>query len=225
MGNPVNDYRTKPPRIEGTTTINHDLRVKMGLGCMEYVLMDAIVWLKDRRKLVTDVSVYIRTGLVPEEQVMTLEMLVKKGFVYPNAESDGTPHLSDKWKSFFTSIEEEFTEFWTKDGKVCWPGSKPKAMELYVQARKKASKGFILEKRDAYFEYLDLVHQGGFNRPKMMATVFLGKQERYMEDWEDYVRSEKKKIKKDEETPLPVMPSTKTKEERLSKYEDPDNQG
>ena len=225
MGNPVKEYKTKPPRIEGTTTINHALRVKMGLGCMEYVLMDAIVWLKDRKKLVTDVSVYIRTGLVPDEQVMTLEMLVKKGFVYPTAEADGTPALSDKWKSFFTSIEDEFAEFWTKDGKVCWPGSKPKAMELYVNARKKATKEFILEKRDAYFEFLDLVRKGGFDRPKMMATVFLGKQERYMEDWEDYVKNEKKKIQKDENTPLPVMPSTKTKAERMQKYEDPNLKG
>jgi len=221
MGNEVKDYRSKPPRIEGTTTINHDLRVKMELGPMEFVLMDAIVWLKERRKLVTDVTVYIRTGLVPQEQTMALEMLVKKGFVYPEAEADGTPALSEKWSSFFTSIEDEFPEFWTKDGKVCWPGSKPKALELYVSVRKTKSKDFLLKQRDDYLKFLELVRRNGFDRPQMMATVFLGKQNRYEENWADYLKQEEEKFQREEDIPMSVVPSTTTKEERLKKYEDP----
>lgn len=225
MGNEVKDYKSKPPKVEGTTTINHALRVKMALGPMEYVLMDGILWLKERKKLVTDVSVYIRTGLVPAEQVMALEMLVKKGYIFPNAEADGSPHISDKWNSFFTSIEDEFSEFWTKDGKVCWPGSKPKALELYVAARKTNSKEFMIDQRDSYLKFLEMVRKNGFDRPQMMATVFLGKQERYMEDWKSYVKQEEVKFKREEEMPVSVQPSTVTQKERLKKYEDPDIEG
>ena len=225
MGNAVKDYKSKPPRIDGVSVINHAIRVKMGLGPMEFVLMDAFVWLKERKKLATNVSVYIRTGLVPGEQDMALEMLVMKGFVYPNAEADGSPSLSDKWASFFTSIKDEFPEFWVKDEKNCWPGSKTKALELYLNVRRKVSKEFLIEKRDKYFEFLDLVNKGGFDRSKMMATVFLGKQARYTEEWGDYVDELKAKIKKDEDAPMPVQPSTKTKAERMKKYENPDIKG
>ena len=38
MGNEVKDYKSKPPSIKGVTTINHALRVEMGLGPMEYGL-------------------------------------------------------------------------------------------------------------------------------------------------------------------------------------------
>ena len=225
MGNEVKDYKSKPPSIKGVTTINHALRVEMGLGPMEYILMDAVIWLKNHKKPVTDVNVYIQAGLVPQEQTLALEMLVKKGYIYPTAEADGSPDISDKWYSFFTSVEDEFSEFWIKDGKNCWPGSKPKALELYLSARKKTSKEDLLKSRDSYFKFLKLVHKNGFNRPKMMATVFLGKQERYMEDWEEYAKQEEDKFKREEDIPVAVNPSTNTTEERLKKYENPNIEG
>lgn len=215
----VEDYKAGPPKIFGVTTINHAVRVKMELGCMEYVLMECVVWLTERYKLVTDVSVWERTGLHPQEQAMSLESLVKKGFIFPQAKADGSPHVSDRWGSFFQGIEEEFTEFWTIDGKNCWTGSKPNAQKLYVALRKKKEKEFIIGQRDHYFNYLELVRKGGFDRPTMMATVFLGAQERYDEPWETMAKDVKAKQEEaDKEHPQPA-PSTTTQADRKKKYE------
>lgn len=227
----IKNYKSKPPKIIGSTKINHALRVKMELGCQEFVLMEAIVTLRAKHKPVTDMSVYQLTGLVPQEATMTLESLVRKGFIFPMATADGAPDIAPKWNTFFTSAEDEFDEFWTKDGKVCWTGSKPKAKQLYIQRRKDEDKEFLIGQRDAYFEFLEVTAKGGFNRPKMMCTVFLGAQERFMEDWQEYTKEElekqekKKKAEKEREDKynLPaedIVPSTTTTEERKRKYED-----
>jgi len=68
---------------------------------------------------------------------------------------------------------------------------------------------------------LELVRRNGFDRPQMMATVFLGKQNRYEENWADYLKQEEEKFQREEDIPMSVVPSTTTKEERLKKYEDP----
>jgi len=216
----VEDYKAGPPKVIGVSTINHAIRVKMEIGCMEYVLMDCIVWLLDRNKLVTDVTVWERTGLHPQEQTMALESLVKKGYVYPAARADGAPHISEKWETFFQGIEEEFDDFWTIDGKNCWTGSKPNALKLYVALRKKRSKEFIIGQRDHYFNYLELVHKGGFDRPKMMATVFLGAQERYNEPWRTMLADLKVKQEEADKEHPQAAPSTTTSEDRKKKYED-----
>jgi len=219
----VGAYKAKPPRVYGSTKISHNIRVKMGLGCQEYVLMECIVSLLAKRKPVTDVIVYQETGLVPEEAGMTLEMLVKKGYIYPEATADGAPNVSPMWRSHFTSAEGEFDEFWTKDGKVCWTGSKPKAKELYVNVRKEHEKEFVMSQRDAYFEFLNITAKGGFNRPKMMATVFLGAQERFMEDWPAYIKTEQERQEREASYPDPLedtVPSTTTSKDRQKKYED-----
>jgi len=220
MKDEILNSTAKMPRITGSTTINHSLRFEMGLGPMEYVLMEAIVEFVSKIKPVTDVAMFTRTGLVPDEQIMTLHSLVKKGFIYPAAKADGSPNITPKWSSFFKSVEEEFIDFWKKDGTNCWPGSKPQALKLYIQARKKHPKTFILHQRDEYFRYLDLVHKNGFDRPKMMATVFLGPKDRLQENWTAYAKDEERKMKRDQEFQQPESSSILTKEERLKKYED-----
>lgn len=81
MKDDVSAYKAKPPKVIGSTTINHALRVKMGLGCMEYVLMECIISLRKKGKPVTDVLVWQYTGLHPGEAAMSLEILIKKGFI------------------------------------------------------------------------------------------------------------------------------------------------
>lgn len=218
----IEEYRAKPPVIKGSTTINHNLRVKMKLTPTEYVLMDCFSELLVARDQVTDMNVYIKTGISPKDQVGVLQWLVKKGYIYPTAGKDNNPVLSKKWYDFFKGIEEEFTEFWTIDGKNCWPGSKPVALKLYTELRKTIPKEFIINQRDHYFRYLDLVVKTGFNRGKMMATVFLGKQERYNEQWATMADEEEAKFKskeKEKEEDYP-MPSTETIDDRRKKYED-----
>ena len=162
-------------------------------------------------------------------------MLVQKGYIYPTASEDGSPHVSSKWESFFQTIEDEFPEFWTIDtgekdgeGKAIrgngWPGSKTMALKLYTEQRNKHSKEYLIERRDLYFEYLKLERTvKKFDRAKMMCTVFLGKQERFEEKWEDYIKEIQtyaKKIKDEEYLPESIKPSTRSKTDRKKDYED-----
>lgn len=223
MGNTVTDYKAKPPRVTGVITINHERRLEMNLSLLEYVLMDAIVQLKEKKHPVTVSSIYILTGLPPSDQQLALKWLVEKGYVYPDTDPDHSPKISDKWKSFFKSLESEFEDFWNKDGKVCWQGPKGKAMSLYTTLRKVHSKDILITQRDEYFRYLQLLLKSqNFDRPKMMATVFLGPQERFKEPWTSYCTTEEEKIKRNNNLPEAAedIASTKTKADRLKKYED-----
>ena len=218
----IKNYKTKPMKVIGSTLINHNLRVKMQLGCTEYVIMTAILDLIRRGKPVTDVTMYQSVGIHPEGAVMMMKSLIEKGYLFPKAAENAMPSITPKWKSFFEPVEDDFDEFWSKDGKVCWAGSKPKAKDLYVRLRNNHEKEFLISKRDAYFEFLEVTATGGFIRPKMMATVFLGAQERYMEDWPGYTKKEADRQEREANHPMPeedVTPSTTTKEERNKKYE------
>lgn len=218
----IKNYKAKPPKVIGSTLINHALRVKMQLGCTEYVIMTAIIDLIRRGKPVTDLTMYQSVGIHPEGAVMMMISLIEKGYLFPKAAENAMPHVTDKWKSFFDSVEDEFDEFWNKEGAVCWTGSKPKAKELYIKRRESESEEFLTAQRDAYFEFLDVTATGGFNRPKMMCTVFLGPSERYKENWSLYLKDEKARQEKENNHPMPeedFTPSTTTKADRQKKYE------
>jgi len=224
MGNIVTDYKSKPPRITGVITINHARRVEMKLGPLEYILMETVAYFIKEHKPITVSTIFVRTGLIENEQKWGLQILIKKGYIFPPKTEDLQPKMSDKWDSFFRSIEDEFEDFWSKGGKVCWQGPKGKTQSLYVAARKAYEKDYLLKQRDEYFRFLDLVLKSQqFNRAKMMATVFLGPQERFTEDWTEYCKQEEEKIKKDEAIPEAAedTPSTKTKADRMEKYKSP----
>ena len=55
--------------------------------------------------------------------------------------------------------------------------------------------------RKDYFDYLEFCHSTGFARQKMMATVFLGPQERFSEGWkaqrEELEKHHNKEVKKE----------------------------
>lgn len=223
MGNSVADYKAKPPRITGVITINHARRVKMGLGPLAYILMDTVAYFIKEKKPITVATVYVRTGLIEQEQKWGFNALIERGYLFPPDKDALQPTMSDKWDSHFKSIEDEFEDFWTKDGKVCWQGPKSKAQDLYVKLRVYNHKDYLMKQRNEYFRFLDLVEKSqNFKRAKMMATVFLGPQERYKEEWTRYCTEEEEKIKKDDQIPEAAeeKPSTKTKADRLKKYED-----
>ena len=218
----IKNYKSKPVKVLGSTLINHNLRVRMQLGCTEFVIMTAIIDLIRTGKPVTDMTMYQSVGIPPQGAVMIMKTLIEKGYLFPKAAENDMPHVTPKWKSFFGSVEEEFDEFWNKDGKVCWTGSKPKAKELYIKRRDNHDKSFLIGQRDAYFDFLEVTATGGFNRPKMMCTVFLGAQERFMEGWPEYYKREAARQEKEANYPSAeedVTPSTTTKEERQKKYE------
>ena len=209
----IAERQSKLPKIHGISKINHHLRLQLGLNCSEYVLAELMFELVQKKEEVMASTIYRRVGFAQGEQLHYLNSLIQKGIVLPTESKN--PIFTDKWRDVFITKEEEFTEFWTINGKVCWPGSKPKAMQLYTQIRRMYSKEYILEQRDAYFKYLELVNKHQFDRSKMMATVFLGSQERIHEDWKEQV--DQLILKYEKKDPV-VEPSKMTSQTKNSLY-------
>ena len=117
-------------------------------------------------------------------------------------------------------IEKEFEEFWheTVDNKrsVAWTGTKKKALEYWVKLRKKHSFDFLMSQRDDYFQYLRLQKQmRKFDQQRLMCQVFLNPaNERYMENYADYIAQ----LKKHYGDPEVVNIRPVTKEEILNQY-------
>jgi hypothetical protein len=178
------EEKVELPRISGSSTINHQVRVELGLNCSEYVLMDYIYQKVQKKEEMNVLATYVRLGLTDEEQTRLLKSLVHKGFVLPIEESP--PVITDKWISSFKDLETEFNEhFWKLDGRTFWTGSKKKAKEWYIKLRKKYSKEFLTGQRDHYAKMLHYCHLEGFNRDVMMAERWLNpKNEYYLSDWE-----------------------------------------
>lgn len=206
---PLADFKTSAPSIVGFSTINHNIRVKLGLNCSEYVIIDYIHSRNTAGK-VTDIdNCFIKTGFKKEEQSRLLESLMKKGFIIPPMDGDQAFKITSKWTSALSSIDKEFEkEFWvmfnpdTMKQEVCWPGSKSTAKKNYAGVRKGYTFDFLMSQRNHYFAYLETCHKYGFARQKMMASVFLGPQERFLEDWkkqrDDLIKTnEPDKVKKE----------------------------
>jgi len=227
MNDPIKNFKPKRPKVTGITTINHQLRVEMGLGCMEYVFMKAISKMVGKKVPVTDMELWKNTGLTREEQNLCLEMLIRKGYIYPEAKKDGQPHISTRYYDFFKSYENEFeNEFWRDEKfQVCWRGSKQVALKKYCELRQDYKKDYLIQQRDYYFQYLEILKKTQkFDRAKMECTRFLGPQKDFEQDWKRYIEEEENAYKQKQaarrETGVPAAASVVTKAERLRKYED-----
>lgn len=206
--NRLKNFESKPIHIAGFSTINHNLRVKLKMNCSEYVILDYIHNRQMNKKLADTDHCYTRTGFSKEEQRYIITSLIKKGFILPPAEDASTFTLTSKWTSALSSLETEFERgFWVKLNprtnrlENCWHGSKSQAKKNYTKVRKIHSYEFLVQKRDEYFQYLEAAEQSGFLRQKMMCSVFLGPQERFLEDWagqRDEVLKKLKNGKKDD---------------------------
>ncbi len=218
--------KTNAPRITGVTTINHSNRIKLGLTCDQYVLASCLADIIRENKDPLTSRVFRRTGFSEQAQEHLLLRLIEKGILYPTSPSEPIK-LSNKWYDLFAEIEREFEEdFWTdKDGKTAWPGSKKKAKELYIKLRKKEDKEYILRQKRYYFKLLHYTNLLGFDRSKMMATVFLGPQERYSENWKEQADEKEKKYKALQEKRNDVItPANMTQNDKNNLYAEDSNQ-
>jgi len=190
----LEEYKSKAPDIVGSSTINHAARVKLGLTCSQYCFLD---FLHRRQENPTgNQSMWINLGFGEREiDQLTLECM-QKGYVMIESGVDGrnaSLRLSSKWYNAFTSAEKEFEEFWheTVENKrsVAWTGTKKKALEYWVKLRKKHSFDFMMKQRNDYFQFLRLQKKlRKFDQQRLMCQVFLNPaNERYMENYEDYV--------------------------------------
>ena len=213
----LDDYKSKLPSINGSTTINHEARVRLGLTCSEYVLMSHLANIQEKKKKHENLSFYLSTGFGPSEITALFKALIGKGFVYISNPAEGDYEVTSKWNDGFADIEKEFdNKFWKVDGKVAWTGTRKKALEYYVKLRKRHAKDFLVKQRDDYFTFLDLQYKlRNFDQQKTMCQVFLNPMnERYLEDYADYIVQLKAKYgDPDKPTPKPV-----SKEEIMKEY-------
>jgi hypothetical protein len=211
----LEEYKSKAPDIVGSSTINHAARVKLGLTCSQYCFLD---FLHRRRENPTgNQSIWINLGFGEREIEQLMKECMLKGFVL---RGEAGMMLTPKWNDAFTSSEKEFDEFWYEkaDGKysVAWTGTKKKAIEYWVKLRKKHSFDFLMSQRNDYFEFLRLQKKlRKFDQQRVMCQVFLNPaNERYMENYADYIEQLKKHYGDPEQPKIKPV----TKEEILSQY-------
>ena len=217
MDEKILNQKVEKPTIIGITTINHEARVSLGLTCSEYVLMNYIYQCHKNKTPIEVTATYRKTGFNLEEQKVLARALERKGFMLITA--DPTPILTSKWQSGFANVEEEFEEFWKKDGKSVWLTSSKKAsLKFYTELRKSTPKEVIIDSRNNYLEYLSWEHKRGFDRQIMMAERFLNpKNDWYLVDWKEMTEEIKRKL-----NPQPAQPKEETQitaSERKKEYD------
>lgn len=218
----LQNYKSKPPAIIGSTTINHEARVRLGLNCSEYCLLDFLYRKQLNKEQSDTTSAYISTGFSESEVIAIFKGLIVKSFIYI---SNGKYELTKKWQEGFANLENEFEEFFWKEkvtdsngkitDKVAWTGTKKKAIDYYIRLRKQYSKDFLVSQRDRYFEYLRLQKRlRNFDQQRLMCQVFLNPStERFLEDYGGYIADLKEKYE-----PNPVVIKPITREDVLNSY-------
>lgn len=218
MDEKILNQKVEKPEIVGITTINHAVRVELGLTCSEYVLMNYLYQCKKNSTPPDITGILRKTGFVLEEQKVLARALERKGFILIT--SNPMPIFTSKWESGFSDVEKEFDEeFWKKDGKVVWLTSSKKAsLKFYSDLRKTHPKNVIIEARNNYLEYLQWEKKRGFDRAIMMAERWLNpKNEYFMTDWKEMTEEIKRKL-----NPQPAQPLDQaqiTAEERKKEYD------
>ncbi len=218
MNEKITEQKVGRLEINGLTTINHAVRVNLGMNCSEYVLMNYLFQCKKNGTPPEVNHVYRKTGFTLEEQKVVARSLERKGFIAIT--SDPMPLFTSKWESGFPDVEKEFDqEFWRKDGKVVWLTSSKKAsFKFYNELRKVHPKEVIIESRDNYLEYLSWEKRRGFDRAIMAAERWLNpKNEYFMTDWK--AMSEQIKSKFDKPKAQAVNAQQITATERQKEYD------
>lgn len=187
MENVLKNFKSARPEITGSSSINHKVRVKLQLNCSQYVYMQFIADSFKKNAFIDPMDVYKAIGMDVNQQNELAKELIVKTFLY--LDENGVVFPTDKWSSGWPRLEVEFEEFWKKDGKNCWTGSKKEGFVLYSKVRKKVEKDVLLNQRNFYFEFLTVTRKTGFNRAAMMVERWLNpKNEYYMEDYSQYIK-------------------------------------
>ena len=212
------------PEVRGISTISHAARIKLGLNCSEYCLMEYIYRMVKKGKQTSTTEIYAQTGFTEGEQAAMAQALVVKGFIFLTDKNP--PEITTKFASAFTDMTSEFEEqFWTKDGSTAWPGSKAKSLELYKKARIKYPAETLISQRNEYFRFLEYqAKYNNFNRAKMAAERWLlPANEYYLTDWKEQADEILAKNKKAAE-PVKIAQNPLSEEERKKFYEQDSNQ-
>ncbi len=145
-------------------TINHHVRVNLGLSCDEYCIMDAIHKFRENhgKKVLNTAYIENTTGFDVVTARNIAVSLEEKGLIV-RQQSGMFP--SEEWKQHFNT-DEQFEKLWD----ICKRGNKNKAKEVYKRALKIASyeairKGWQLHVKNAS-EPQFVKHLSSFLNPK-----------------------------------------------------------
>jgi len=135
-------------KVVGTSFINHNTRLNLGLSLREYVLLDFIYsWHQKNRTPITFGDVFITTGLRPRYIQGTYAKLGAKGLLFKD--KDGKVKTTDKWNDFFNS-DKLFIELW----KLLKTGNKQVAIKSFKKCLRVDTYENIKKGLEKYLEFL-----------------------------------------------------------------------
>ena len=161
---------------------------------IEYAIMEYVEKCARDSVSINYPSIYEKTGVDHDEAKELFVELWTKGFIeVTQTIAKYKPTL--KWFEGFSTVKNEFEEFWTSkiyntaNGKknISWAGSKQDAYNKFVKARKIESFEYLMAQRELYFK---MIASSDF-RKVMGCSVFLNVEtKRYSEDWGKQINKE-----------------------------------
>jgi hypothetical protein len=181
--------------VNGVTTINNNIRVKLNLSMEEYAIMEHVE--KSHRDSVelTYSSIYSKTGIEHDPAKIVFNNLWERGFlITSNTVSRFKP--SPKWLGAFSGLKDEFEQFWHSmdidmpEGikRISWTGSKIDAEKKFCKLRRIETFDYLMKQKVYYFKVI----ASSSYRTIMGCSVFLNVEtKRYSEDWASQIDKEK----------------------------------
>lgn len=167
------DMAASYKRIEGCSTIRHDLRHKMQLNCDEYVLIDAFYRASMDGKVKPTQFVVLHTGFSESEMQTMLLTLIPRGFL------TNTLLPGPNWMVHFTNLDDNFDALWNT-----WPsarrGNQATAKRYYSKALGETTHEHIMEAAIRYLTWKKNA-KTAMHYIKLL-TSFLGEDKCYMDE-------------------------------------------
>ena len=169
--------------VKGRTVIDHQLRIRLGIGCNSYVILSHFV---DYPDLNFD-KILEKTGMETPAVQKMIAGLESKGLLSFNAKRTKVK-VTTKFYSK-EKVKDQFKQFWdlskiSSDPKTsAWPDSPVQAKKMFEAAVKEDGFDYIMERRDLYVKVLET---DAFQyRSMMTAARFLNpKNKEYSADFE-----------------------------------------
>ncbi len=148
--------------VYGKTILCHDIRVRLGLTCLEYVFLDFIKIMQDQSdKRIVYQDLWKITGISPEHVPDLWKSLIKKKMVRYDKELKVVV-TEDVWNTCFDR-DNEFQDFWENYGRIkdnegkyslIGPiGNRALAFRMFKKTVKNLSPEELKEKARAYTDY------------------------------------------------------------------------
>lgn len=161
MENNMENLKVNPSTlIKGHSEINHQLRVRLGLGFIDYCIIDYLDRHTRLRYPTRTETIWKYLGLTKKTFDKSLNFLMKKGYV-ARKKKDNNIYVTDKYKNIDADyIHEEFEKFWffniNGNKKELWRGPKPMARKMFRIARRSRSFDYIMDQKTWYYKLLQI---------------------------------------------------------------------